>query len=114
MSAAATAIEARFFRIVCLSFGDGREHTAFPLRLQQRSALRLERAASTARESRREMSLHVPPLACENAVHHAVTHGPVASREVMADHAVLLGADGFDRALGSEVEIIGAEADHFA
>src|ERR1043166_5934996 len=60
------------------------------------------------------MSLHRSPLACEDAVHHAVMHGPVAPREVMTDHTVLLGAKGFDRALGREIEVVGAEAHHLA
>ena len=32
----------------------------------------------------------------------------------MADHTVLLGTKGFDRALGSEIEIVGTESDHLA
>ena len=38
----------------------------------------------------------------------------VAGARVMADHAVLLRADALDRALGAEVEVVGAQADDLA
>src|SRR5687767_6601664 len=56
-----------------------------------------------------QMALHVGPFAQQHAVHHAVADGPVASRPVMADHPVLLRAQRLDRALRTEVEVIGAQ-----
>src|SRR5262245_42969680 len=61
-----------------------------------------------------EVALHVGPLAGEHAVHHRVADAAVASRPVVADHAVLLRAERLDRALGAEVEVVGAQADHLA
>ncbi len=51
-----------------------------------------------------EVAPHVPPLAGEDAVHHAVAHRAVAAERVMAQHAIPPGAERFDRALRSEVE----------
>lgn len=42
------------------------------------------------------MPLHVPPFGGKDAVHHAVTNSPVPPGLVMADHAVLLGAESRD------------------
>src|SRR6476660_8936381 len=56
-----------------------------------------------------QMALHVGPLAREHAVHDAVAHAAVAARPVVADHAVLLRPERLDRALGSEVEVVGAQ-----
>src|SRR4051794_25348407 len=65
-------------------------------------------------QSRRQMFSHVRPLRGEHAVHHRVAHRAVAPRPVMADDAVLLRAERLDCALRSEVEVVGAQADHLA
>src|SRR4249920_1386081 len=65
-------------------------------------------------EARLQMALHVGPLGREHAVHDGVAHAAVAPRPVMADHAVLLRPEGLDRALGSKVEVVGAQTDDFA
>src|SRR5262245_59072105 len=60
------------------------------------------------------MPLHVGPFTREDAVEHAVACRPVAASQVMTDDAILLGAQGLDRTLRGEVEIIGAQTDHLA
>src|SRR3954471_3289480 len=59
-----------------------------------------------------EMTFHAGPLRGQHAVHHAVAHAAIAPRPVMADHAVLLRPERLDRALRSEVEIVGAQPHH--
>src|SRR5262249_43396389 len=76
--------------------------------------VRLTRRGSMARQAIFEMSLHIGPLGQENAVHHAVAHRPVAARAMVAEDAVFLGPQGLDRPLRGEVEVVGAESDHFA
>ena len=62
----------------------------------------------------REVFPHVRPLGGEDGVHDGVAHAAVATRRVVAQHAVLLRPEALDRALGAEVEIVGAQADHLA
>src|SRR5712672_4452355 len=61
-----------------------------------------------------QVLLHCRPLLREHAVHHGVPDAAVASRHVMADHAVLLRAQRLDGLLRAEVEVVGAKADHLA
>ena len=61
-----------------------------------------------------KMSLHVGPLASEDAVHHGVAHRAVAPRPMMANHPILLRTQPLDRPLRGEIEIVGAQTDHLA
>src|SRR4051794_24608127 len=65
-------------------------------------------------QSELEMLAHARPLVFEHAVHHRVAHAAVAPRPVMADDAILLRAKRLDRTLRAEVEVVGAQAHHFA
>ena len=67
-----------------------------------------------AGEAQLEMPLHVRPFVRQDAVHHGVAHRPVAARRVVADHAVLPGAERLDRPLRGEVEVVRAQAHHLA
>src|SRR5262249_26611064 len=62
----------------------------------------------------KEMLLHVGPFVREDAVHHGVADGAVASHPVVANHAILLRAERLDGALGAEIEVVGAQTDDFA
>ena len=66
------------------------------------------------RDARLEVALHVGPLTSENAEHDAVAHGAVASCLMVSKDAVLLRAEGRDRSLRGEVEVVGAKADNSA
>src|SRR5262245_37012530 len=61
-----------------------------------------------------EVAFDVGPLGGEHAVHDAVSHRAVAPRPMVAYDAVLLCAQRLDGALGGEVEVVGAQPDHFA
>jgi hypothetical protein len=60
------------------------------------------------------MPFHVRPFACQDAIYHAIAHRTVAASQMMANDAIFFGAQGLNRALRSEVEIVRAEADNFA
>jgi NADP-dependent 3-hydroxy acid dehydrogenase YdfG len=57
-------------------------------------------------KTRCEMTLHIKPLSDEYAEHHAVAHSSIASREVMPNHAIFLGAKCGNRTLRREVEVV--------
>ena len=61
-----------------------------------------------------KVSLHVVPFAGKYAVENRVARCAVAARHVMPDDAVFLGAQGLNRPLRSEVEIVRPQADHLA
>src|SRR3954464_1161148 len=65
-------------------------------------------------EAQLEVALHLGPFAREHAVHDGVAYRPVAARPVVADHAIFLRPERLDRALGGEVEVVGAQADDLA
>src|SRR5260221_78251 len=67
-----------------------------------------------AGEAELEVATPIGPFRGENAVHHDIARATVAADAEVANHAVLLGAEGFDRALRAEIEIIGPEADDLA
>src|SRR5467141_5217021 len=56
----------------------------------------------------------VPPFGCEHAVHHGIAHRAVAPRPVVPEHPVLLRAQRFDRALRTEIEVVGPQAHDLA
>src|SRR2546423_9082897 len=60
------------------------------------------------------MPLHVRPFTRKDAIEDAVAHRRVAPRLVMAENAILLGAQRLNRALRGQVEVVCAQADHFA
>src|ERR1700716_313051 len=68
----------------------------------------------TARESKLQMAFDVGPFCHQDAVHHTVPSRPIPTRLMVANHAVLFCADGFDGFLGGEVEVVGPEPDDFA
>src|SRR5688572_5112209 len=61
-----------------------------------------------------KVTLDVRPFRGEHAVHHRVAHRAVAAQPVVADHAVLLRAQGLDGALRAEIEVVGAQTDDCA
>src|SRR5688572_6553060 len=61
-----------------------------------------------------KMVLDVRPFGQKHAVHHGIAYAAVATRPVVADDAVLLRAERLDRALRAEIEVVGAQAHHFA
>src|SRR3954470_10852573 len=65
-------------------------------------------------EAQFQVALHVGPFARKHAVHDGVAHAAVAPRPVLADHSVLFCPERLDRALGGEVEVVGAQADDLA
>src|SRR5688500_15652682 len=67
-----------------------------------------------ALQAQEQMLLDARPLAQEHAVHHRVTDRAVAPQPVMTDHAVLFRAERLDRALRTEIEIVGAKTHYLA
>jgi hypothetical protein len=57
------------------------------------------------------MSLNIAPLRRDDAVLMRISRRPVSPGHVMAQHSVFLRAEALDRALGREVEVVGAQAD---
>src|SRR5262245_32251837 len=60
-------------------------------------------------EPQAKMPPDVGPFAGQHAIHHAVANRAVAPGMVMANDAVLLRTQRFDRSLRSEVEVVGAQ-----
>jgi hypothetical protein len=60
------------------------------------------------------MPFDVGPLRYQDAVHHTVSGRPIPARLMVANHAVLFCAEGFDRFLGGEVEVVGPQTDDLA
>src|SRR5258708_38824711 len=65
-------------------------------------------------EPQLQVAAYVGPLRRENAVHDDIARAAVAADAEMANHAVLLGAESFDRALRAEIEVVGPETDDLA
>src|SRR5512134_2437482 len=61
-----------------------------------------------------EMPLHIRPLVHEHAVHDAVSDRAIPARPVVADDAVLLRAERFNRSLRAEVEVVGTQSHDLA
>ena len=70
--------------------------------------------AAMTSEPQLQMPLHVAPLGRKDAEHHGIAHGAVAARLMMADDPVLLRAEGGNRGLRGEIEVVGAESHHGA
>src|SRR5467141_1504977 len=61
-----------------------------------------------------KVMLDVRPLVGQDAVHDRIADRAIAPRPVMPNHAVLLRAQRFDRALRRQIEIVGAQAHDLA
>src|SRR5687767_14889410 len=85
----------------------GREPIVFATGISDALGLAIDRITHQALA---QMSLHIGPLARDNAVENSVADTPVAARMMMADHAVFLRAQRLDRALRCKIEIVGAES----
>src|SRR6266850_4029141 len=59
------------------------------------------------------MAFHIRPLTRQNTVYHDVAHAAVAARSEVANDAVLLRAQRFNRALRPKVEVVGPEPHDF-
>src|ERR1700730_3628197 len=59
------------------------------------------------------MPFDIGPFRHQDAVHHAVPRRPIPARLMVANHAILFYAEGFDRFLGGEVEVVGPQTDDF-
>jgi hypothetical protein len=60
-----------------------------------------------------QVSLHVEPFTGEYAVEHRVARCAIATWRVMPDDAVFLRAQSFNCPLGSQIEYVRPQADHF-
>src|SRR5882672_11186799 len=69
--------------------------------------------ACVAAQTQLEMAFYIRPLSHQNAVHHDIAHAAVPARPEMANDAVLLGAQRFNRALRPKVEVVGPEPNDF-
>src|SRR5580692_4341151 len=85
---------------------------AFAIRLVTYLLIFLRRFA--ARQAQLQMPFRIRPFGGQQAVHHAIADSSVAARVMVAQDAIFLGAQGFDRALRPKIEIIRAPADDFA
>src|SRR6266436_7542730 len=65
-------------------------------------------------EPQLQVAANIGPLRRENAVHDDIARAAVAPDAEMANHAVLLGAERFDGALRSKIEVVRAEPDDLA
>src|SRR6185312_2720326 len=61
-----------------------------------------------------QMTLHVRPFSNEDAVDVRVPHRTVLADLVVADHAILLRPQRFDRLLRAEIEVVRPQAHHLA
>src|SRR6267143_470978 len=61
-----------------------------------------------------KVMLDIRPLVGQDAVHDRIADRAIAPRPVVPDHPVLLRAQRFDRALRTEIEVVGAQAHNLA
>src|SRR2546428_12578849 len=65
-------------------------------------------------QSELKVMLDVRPLVGEDAVHDRIADRAIAPRPVVPDHPVLLRSQRFDRALRTEIEVVGPQPHHLA